>query len=69
MRFIYNCTHYQAIYQAYYDKTCPHLSVRFGKHSGVSPLTGKKSKSKKSHSIKRPYVFVIILHPLMTLKF
>ena len=35
----------------YYDETCRHLSVRDGEHSGVSPLTEKKSKSKKSHSV------------------
>ena len=35
----------------YYDETCRHLSVRDGEHSGVSPLTGKKSKSKKSHIV------------------
>ena len=28
----------------YYGKTCLHLIVRVGEHSGVSPLTGKKSK-------------------------
>ena len=34
----------------YCGKTCRHLSVRVGEHLGVSPLTGKKSKSKKSKS-------------------
>ena len=36
----------------YYGKTCRHLSVRVGEHSGVSLLTGKKSKSKKSTAVK-----------------
>ena len=36
----------------YYSKTCRHLSVKVGEHSGVSPLTGKKSKSKKSTAVK-----------------
>ena len=36
----------------YYGETCRHLSVRVGEHSGVSPLTGKKSKSKKSTAVK-----------------
>ena len=36
----------------HYDKTCRHLSVRVGEHSGVSPLTGKKSKSIKSAAVK-----------------
>ena len=36
----------------YYGETCRHLSVRVGKHSGVSPLTGKNSKSKKSTAVK-----------------
>ena len=30
----------------YYSKTCWHLSIRVVEHSGVSPLTGKKSKAK-----------------------
>ena len=29
-----------------------HLSTKVGEHSVVSPLTGKKSKSKKSTSVK-----------------
>ena len=36
----------------YYGKTCRHLSLRVGERSGVSPLTGKKSKSKKSTAVK-----------------
>ena len=36
----------------YYGKTCRHLNIRVGKHSGVSPLTGKKSKAKTSTAIK-----------------
>ena len=36
----------------YYGETCRHLTIRVGKHSGVSPLTGKKSKSKKSTAVK-----------------
>ena len=36
----------------YYGETCRHLSVRVGKYSGVSPLTRKKSKSKKSTAVK-----------------
>ena len=36
----------------YYGETCRHLSVRVDEHSGVSPLTGKKSKSKKSTAVK-----------------
>ena len=35
----------------YHGETCWHLSVRVGEHSGVSPLTGKKSKSKKSTAV------------------
>ena len=53
----------------YYGETCRHLSVRVGEHSGVSPLTGKKSNSKKSTAGKDHMLFVIILYPLMTLKF
>ena len=35
----------------YYGETCQHLNVRVGKQSGISTLTGKKSKSKKSTSV------------------
>ena len=36
----------------YYGKTCRHLSVRVGYHSSALPVTGKKSKSKKSMAVK-----------------
>ena len=41
----------------YYDKTWWHLSVRGGEHSVVSPLTGKKSRSKNSTSGKDHMLF------------
>ena len=41
----------------YYGQTCWHLSVRVGKHSGVLPLTRKKSKSKKSTAVKDHMIF------------
>ena len=41
----------------YYGKTCCHLSVRVGEHSGVSPLNGKKSKFKKSTAVKDHMLF------------
>ena len=41
----------------YYGETCRHLSVRVGELSGVSPLTGKKSKSKKSTAVKDHMLF------------
>ena len=41
----------------YYGETCWHLSVRVGEHSSVSPLTGKKSKSKKSTAVKDHMLF------------
>ena len=31
----------------YYGETCRHLNVRVDEHLGVSPLTGKMSKSKQ----------------------
>ena len=55
--------------QYYYGETCWHLSVRVGEHSGVSPLTGNMSKSEESTALKCICFFVIILYPLMTLKF
>ena len=36
----------------YYGKTCRHLSAGVGKHSIVSPLTGKKSNPKESTADK-----------------
>ena len=36
---------------------CRHLGVRVGEHSGISPLTGKKSKSKKSTAVKDHMLF------------
>ena len=44
----------------YYGETCWHLSIGVDKHSGVSPLTGKKSKSKESIAVKKAYAFFAI---------
>ena len=41
----------------YYGETCRHLSVRVGEHSGIPPLTGKKSKSKKSTAVRDYMLF------------
>ena len=41
----------------YYVGTCWHLSVRVSENSGVSPLTGKKLKSKKSTTLKSNMLF------------
>ena len=41
----------------YYDETCRYLSGRVGKHVGVSPLTGKKSKVQKVGSSKDHMLF------------
>ena len=41
----------------YYSETCQRLSVRVGKHSGVLPLTGRKSKSQKSTAVKYHMLF------------
>ena len=59
------CLHSNAVYKfscgrcnaTYYGKTCQHLSIRVGKHTGVSPLTGKNSKSKKSTTVKDHMLF------------
>ena len=37
---------------SYYSETCQHFKTRIGKHSDVSPLKNKKSKSKKSSAVK-----------------
>ena len=36
----------------YYGENCRHFKVRVGEHSGISPLTNKRSKSKKSTAVK-----------------
>ena len=36
----------------YYGQRCQHVSVKASEYSGVSPLTGKNSKSKKSIAVK-----------------
>ena len=41
----------------YYGETCRHLNIRVGEHSGVSPLTGKKSKAKTTIAIKDHMLF------------
>ena len=43
----------------YYSETCRHLNVKVGEHSGVSPLTGKKSKAKKTTAVKDHMLFAI----------
>ena len=37
---------------AYYSETCCHFKVRVGEHSGISPLTNKRSKSENSTAVK-----------------
>ena len=39
-------------HSGYYDETCQHFKTRIGKHSDVSPLKNKKSKS-KNHQLLR----------------
>ena len=41
----------------YYGITCRHLNVRVGEYSGISPLTGKKSKAKTDAAIKDHMLF------------
>ena len=36
----------------YYGESCRHFKVRVGEHPGISPLTSKQSKSKKSIAFK-----------------
>ena len=66
------CLHSNFVYEflcgrcnaAYYAETCWHLSVRVGEHSGLSPLTGKKSKSKKSAAVKDHMLFCDHIAPI-----
>ena len=41
----------------YYGETCRHFNVRVGEHSGISPLTGKKSKARKTTAVKDHMLF------------
>ena len=36
----------------HYGRTCRHLNIRVGEHTGVLPLTGKKLKGKTTAAIK-----------------
>ena len=54
----------------YYGKTCQHLKIIIGQYSGVSPLTGKKPKSKTTIAIKDHMIFcdhVVSLEDFKTL--
>ena len=42
---------------ATYGETCQHLNVRVGEHLGISPLTGKKSKARKTTAVKDHMLF------------
>ena len=54
------CLRYNIVYKfkcgrcnaTYYGETCCQFKVRVGEHSGISPLTNKRSKSKKSTAAK-----------------
>ena len=50
----FSCGRYNT---TYYGKTCQHLNVRVGEHSGISPLTGKKSKARKTTAVKDHMLF------------
>ena len=36
----------------YYGETCRYFKVRVGEHLGISPLTNKRSKLKRSAAVK-----------------
>ena len=48
---------YKSSCGAYYSKTCQHLNVKVGEHSGVSPLTGKTSEYKATTAVKDQMLF------------
>ena len=50
----FSCGRYNA---TYYDETCRHLNVRVAEHSGIPPLTGKKSKARKTTAVKDHMLF------------
>ena len=41
----------------YYGETCRHLNVGVGEHSGISPLTRKNSKARKTTAVKDHMLF------------
>ena len=50
----FSCGRCNAIY---YGEICQHFNVRVGEHSAVSPLTGKKSKARKTTAVKDHMLF------------
>lgn len=52
----------------YYGKKFQGSSIIVGENMGVSPLTGKNSKSKKSTGVKAICFLAIILYPLINLQ-
>ena len=53
----------------YYGETCRHLNVRVSEHSGISPLTGKKSKAKTTTAVKDHMFFCDHIVSLDNFKF
>ena len=53
----------------YYGKTCQHFNIRAGEHSGVLPLSGKKSNAKTTTAVKVHVLFAITYFPRRTSKF
>ena len=41
----------------YYGKACQHFNIRAGEHSGVLPLSGKKSNAKTTTAVKDHVLF------------
>ena len=52
----------------YYGETCRHLNIRAGEHSGISPLTAKKSKAKATTPIKDHMLLCNHIVPLKDFK-
>ena len=52
----------------YSGETCRHFKVRVGEHSGISPLTNKRSKSKNQQLLKTICWFATNQFLLTTLK-
>ena len=53
----------------YYGKTCQHFNIRAGEHSGVLPLSGKKSNAQTTTAVKVHVLFAITYFPWRTSKF
>ena len=61
----YTCGRFNS---TYYGETDRHLKVRSGEHTGISPLTFKKTKPSIYHFDKRNNIFVLEIKDSLLIK-